>query len=300
MLEFPDAPARGDFAHSRLWDGGKWMDEENHWVVTGYPVAAMLDFPRDGVPRYWLPADGSEVSRTDYPALYAKIGDKFGDGDGSTTFNLPDTRAVSTIGGTVGQYGGDERISPHTHPVTDYGHTHGFTDPSHAHSLAQNNHSHGVPDPGHAHGLPQSPHDHGVGDPGHNHAVHDPGHSHWTQEHSWGYWHPSHEVEGVDSASIIDSWNTIVDGNYTGVWNDANWAGTWWYGEYAWISCNGAGTGVSFPAANISVSYDRAGVGLVLNNSTAGSVTTSTGGNGIAGNVQPSLITRKIIYTGVP
>ena len=39
-----------------------------------------------------LICDGSEISRTDYAALFAKIGTTFGAGDGETTFNLPDYR----------------------------------------------------------------------------------------------------------------------------------------------------------------------------------------------------------------
>lgn len=37
-------------------------------------------------------ADGSAISRNDYAALFNKIGTTFGDGDGSTTFNIPDLR----------------------------------------------------------------------------------------------------------------------------------------------------------------------------------------------------------------
>lgn len=40
----------------------------------------------------WLACDGSAVSRTTYSALFAIISDDYGDGDGSTTFNLPDLR----------------------------------------------------------------------------------------------------------------------------------------------------------------------------------------------------------------
>lgn len=40
----------------------------------------------------WLLCDGSAVSRTTYADLFALIGDGFGEGDGSTTFNLPDYR----------------------------------------------------------------------------------------------------------------------------------------------------------------------------------------------------------------
>jgi hypothetical protein len=44
------------------------------------------------VPEGWLVCDGSAVSRTVYARLFAKIGVAWGYGDGSTTFNLPDSR----------------------------------------------------------------------------------------------------------------------------------------------------------------------------------------------------------------
>lgn len=40
----------------------------------------------------WLLCNGQAVSRTEYAALFAIIGDDFGAGDGSTTFNVPDYR----------------------------------------------------------------------------------------------------------------------------------------------------------------------------------------------------------------
>lgn len=43
-------------------------------------------------PAGYLICDGSAVSRTVYAALFASIGTAFGDGDGSTTFNVPDGR----------------------------------------------------------------------------------------------------------------------------------------------------------------------------------------------------------------
>lgn len=42
------------------------------------------------VPTGWLQCNGAEVSRTTYARLFRKIGTKYGAGDGSTTFNLPD------------------------------------------------------------------------------------------------------------------------------------------------------------------------------------------------------------------
>ncbi len=41
------------------------------------------------VPAGYLAADGTEVSRTIYGALFLVIGTYYGDGDGSTTFSLP-------------------------------------------------------------------------------------------------------------------------------------------------------------------------------------------------------------------
>lgn len=41
---------------------------------------------------HWLLCNGQAVSRATYADLYALIGTNFGDGDGSTTFNVPDYR----------------------------------------------------------------------------------------------------------------------------------------------------------------------------------------------------------------
>jgi len=54
----------------------------------GEPRGFFAETPPDG----WLEADGSAVSRATYAALFAAIGVMFGNGDGSTTFNLPDLR----------------------------------------------------------------------------------------------------------------------------------------------------------------------------------------------------------------
>lgn len=43
-------------------------------------------------PSGWLECAGAAVSRSTYAALFAVIGTRFGAGDGSTTFNLPDLR----------------------------------------------------------------------------------------------------------------------------------------------------------------------------------------------------------------
>lgn len=49
-------------------------------------------FGRDTAPDGWLKANGAAVSRTTYSALFSAIGTRFGSGNGSTTFNIPDLR----------------------------------------------------------------------------------------------------------------------------------------------------------------------------------------------------------------
>jgi microcystin-dependent protein len=73
---------------------------------TGTPVTANLNdflvipgtiiaFGNQGfTPSGYLWCDGSAVSRTAYPALFAAISTVWGTGDGSTTFNLPDLRGL--------------------------------------------------------------------------------------------------------------------------------------------------------------------------------------------------------------
>ena len=55
----------------------------------------------------YLLCDGSAVSRTTYPALFASIGTTYGAGDGTTTFNLPDFRGafLRMVGGNSGSVG---------------------------------------------------------------------------------------------------------------------------------------------------------------------------------------------------
>jgi microcystin-dependent protein len=58
----------------------------------GVPVGAVIAVADDAVPTGYLECDSSAVSRTTYSDLFDKIGVMYGNGDGSTTFNLPDYR----------------------------------------------------------------------------------------------------------------------------------------------------------------------------------------------------------------
>lgn len=55
----------------------------------GIPVGTILPWSTDTAPAGFLLCDGSAVSRTTYAGLFAVIGTTYGDGDGNTTFNIP-------------------------------------------------------------------------------------------------------------------------------------------------------------------------------------------------------------------
>lgn len=59
------------------------------WDVA-VPVGTVINYGGSYAPSGWLVCDGSAISRTTYADLYSAIGTTFGEGDESTTFNLPD------------------------------------------------------------------------------------------------------------------------------------------------------------------------------------------------------------------
>ena len=65
-----------------------------------YPVGAIIAYPTNEPKKGWLVCDGSAVGREDYSELFALIGTKYGAGDNSTTFNLPNFINRTFWGGT--------------------------------------------------------------------------------------------------------------------------------------------------------------------------------------------------------
>ena len=57
------------------------------------PVGELVMWTMDGaLPDYLIDANGQNISRTAYPELFAKWGTRYGAGNGSTTFGVPDWR----------------------------------------------------------------------------------------------------------------------------------------------------------------------------------------------------------------
>lgn len=56
------------------------------------PPGAIIDYAAQACPAGWIEANGSTVLRAQYAALYSAVGSTWGDGDGVSTFTLPDFR----------------------------------------------------------------------------------------------------------------------------------------------------------------------------------------------------------------
>jgi hypothetical protein len=98
------------------------------------PVGFLGYWPTSTPPEGWLVRDGSAISRTVYAALFAVLGTTYGVGDGSTTFNLPDSREAVSVGyksgsAEFGVFGGKYGSKTHTLNTTQI--------PSHTHTVAQ-------------------------------------------------------------------------------------------------------------------------------------------------------------------
>lgn len=118
-------------------------DNDTEWIdPTGgqasgdtLPIGSIMPYPKATAPENWLICDGSAISRTDYSELFNAIGTTFGEGDGSTTFNLPNTKGRTIVGldaddadfNTIGKTLGEkthtltvEEMPEHTHKFRAY------------------------------------------------------------------------------------------------------------------------------------------------------------------------------------
>jgi len=87
------------------------------------PTGSITMFSGSVAPNGWLICDGSNVSRTTYADLFNIIGTTYGNGDGSTTFTLPDFKGRVPVGkdindtdfDTLGETGGSKDLQEHKH-----------------------------------------------------------------------------------------------------------------------------------------------------------------------------------------
>ena len=109
-------------------------------TIAGVPVGSIFCRAFSVVPAGYLECNGAAVSRTTYSALFALIGEYYGAGNGSTTFNLPDLRGEFIRGFDNGR-GVDSGRSIGTLQTADNrSHSHGYTNTGITVSGANHNH----------------------------------------------------------------------------------------------------------------------------------------------------------------
>jgi microcystin-dependent protein len=152
-LTLASSPLNGLYAHS---SGAMAMVG----VVGATPVGSVMDFAGTAAPTAWLLCYGQAVSRTTYAVLFSVIGEIYGVGDGSTTFNVPDLRGrvpagKDDMGGTSANRltNADDGLNGDTLGATGGGETQALAITNlaaHSHAGTTDNggvdHTHSVPD----------------------------------------------------------------------------------------------------------------------------------------------------------
>lgn len=101
----------------------KFKSEKTIISKDSLPIGSVIEWYSDEIPDNWLICDGSAVSRSLYNDLYKVLGTRYGAGNGSSTFNLPDLKDRIPIGkntsnnnfNVLGKTGGEEQ-----HQMTIY------------------------------------------------------------------------------------------------------------------------------------------------------------------------------------
>ncbi len=101
---------------------GTISQQSNDLSTILFPSGMSFEWNSNSIPSGYLEENGAAVSRTTFADLFAAIGTMFGSGDGSTTFNLPNSKGKVVVGldsadtafDLLGEIGGAQ-----THTLTD-------------------------------------------------------------------------------------------------------------------------------------------------------------------------------------
>ncbi len=146
------------------WDGAQWhcapppLNEQAAARLTSaetqlaalesssgfVPVGGIVPFGGLTAPPGWAICDGAALPRATFASLFTVIGTTYGNGDGSTTFNVPDLRGRVAVGvdaatGRVSAnnfLGAAAGAESHVLSVAEMpAHGHGVNDPGHFHTV---------------------------------------------------------------------------------------------------------------------------------------------------------------------
>jgi microcystin-dependent protein len=121
------------------WDEAQAIvDLATKEVITIMLTGTILLWPSGEIPEGFALCDGSEISRTEYADLFDLIGETFGPGNGTSTFNVPDLRGKTAVGldeaqgefDVMGETGGEKthQLTPSEMPI--HNHQEGVSNPT--------------------------------------------------------------------------------------------------------------------------------------------------------------------------
>lgn len=192
------------------------------------PTGGVVMYGGDTAPVGYLMCDGAAYSRTvTYDKLFAVVGTKYGVGNGSNTFNVPNLNGRTAVGpdpsgttlptaNTLGAKSGAASVSLGLGEI-----------PAHGHSVS-------ISDPGHSHGINVSV------------SLHDPGHNHASVGNAFIVWSSGFQT----GAGFSDGVTQVYSPGALGTTTTAG-ATTGVTVQSASGSANSSGTGISASAASV-------------------------------------------------
>ena len=100
LVDNPDIPRKNKITDDDINEIKRVVNENEKLGGGGdsIPVGAIVEYSGSELPTGYLSCNGQEVSRSEYSSLFDVIGITYGEGDGSTTFNLPDLKGKVAVG----------------------------------------------------------------------------------------------------------------------------------------------------------------------------------------------------------
>lgn len=103
-----------------------WINPEDMASSSDYgslPIGSIIPYSGETAPEGYSICDGKELNRETYKELFSIIGTTFGNGDGTSTFNLPDLKGRISVGldssdtdfDSLGKTGGSKYLQKHSH-----------------------------------------------------------------------------------------------------------------------------------------------------------------------------------------